>query len=391
MEWVRTSTIAVADHEFADAVRDNYENLRALQIQGGGSPFPGLAVHFVRVATAALSQRATLARILVQVEEDPTLLTNPPQAMGASTIFGSAWQLQSDLMLSRGAYLGPLFLCLSPWLWAIVGARIPGLVVYDLGSSIIGRTGEAVELLQQFSPAGLPSSPPRPTIGPSETLATLTWWVEKLDKLMSEVTDPVNYVDRVGAYRPRRQFEVLLSIEQLGRRIQSIFTSERDLTARRLAGFAALDTLDGLGVIGFKEACTLSRAKAALQNLRGILPSSIATMLLPAAERAVTGLNDCQQGFFLQSRVTAAGVQVIDRRGNPRTLSMEDAVAAYLRVVRNANHGFTGEDDANRRRDQILLMAHDGNVPDGVALLPYLYWLEALADPQHLIRRLPPR
>jgi hypothetical protein len=62
-----------------------------------------------------------------------------------------------------------------------------------------------------------------------------------------------------------------------------------------------------------------------------------------------------------------------------------------LRVLRNANHGFTGENDAGRRRDQILLMAHDGNVPDGVSLLPYLYWLETLADPSQLLRKLPPR
>jgi hypothetical protein len=63
-------------------------------------------------------------------------------------------------------------------------------------------------------------------------------------------------------------------------------------------------------------------------------------------------------------------------------------VAAYLRVLRNANHGFSGENDAGKRRDQILLLSHDGNLPLGVAFLPYLFWIEALADPTRLFARL---
>jgi hypothetical protein len=35
-------------------------------------------------------------------------------------------------------------------------------------------------------------------------------------------------------------------------------------------------------------------------------------------------------------------------------------------------------------RDEILLMAHDGNVPADVAFLPYLYWLEVMCDPERL-------
>lgn len=68
----------------------------------------------------------------------------------------------------------------------------------------------------------------------------------------------------------------------------------------------------------------------------------------------------------------------------------KNAVSQYLRVLRNANHGFSGQNDAGRRRDDILLMAHEGNIPDGVALLPYLYWIEMLTDPSQLFRKLPP-
>jgi hypothetical protein len=82
---------------------------------------------------------------------------------------------------------------------------------------------------------------------------------------------------------------------------------------------------------------------------------------------------------------------VPDRNGGERVLSKEDAVAQYLRIVRNGNHGFTGENDGQRRRDEILLMTHSGDIPGEVAFLPYLYWLESLADPSQLRRLLPPR
>jgi hypothetical protein len=387
--WVHLVTVAAPEEDLVEVVRESYESLSGMTVEGGVPAFPGIAAHFIAV-DEALAYRSVFTRLLLQVEEDPGLLTKKPKQTGPKSVFGSGWHLQSDLTLTRDAYVGPLFLCLTPWVWAVIGARLPGVVVYDLGASITGRAGEGPELLQQFVPSGLPANPPRPMISPNETLATLSWWVEHIDSLMSDVTDPSNYLDRNASYRPRRQFEVLSSIEQLGRRITSILANDRDLDARRLGAFAALDTLDGLGVVSFEQACKLSRAEKALQKLVTILPDPVAKMLLPTARRAVEGLRECQQGFFMQSRVGVTGVLVPDKRGGSQTLSHEEAVAAYLRVLRNANHGFTGENDAGRRRDQILLMAHDGDVPDGVALLPYLYWLELLADPTVLVGKLPP-
>jgi hypothetical protein len=388
--WVKLSTVAAPDAELVLAVQGSYESLRRLEIEGGPRAFPGLGVHLVRWGQA-LTSRATLARVLMRVEEEPELLNNRPEPAEDEMVFGSGLHHQSDLMLTRDAYLAPLWLCLSPWVWAIAGARIPGVVIYDLGTSIVGRTGSAAELLQLFSGAGTTTSTPRPAIGPRETTAAITWWVEHLNKLFAEVTDLGNYVDSNGEYHPRRQFEVLLSVEQIGRRIQSILASDRDLGARRLLGFGALDTLHGLGVVTLDHACDLARAEKALQRLEAQLPAPVAAMLLPTARRAVAGLRGCQEGFFLSSRVSSGGVRVPVRGRGERVVPLADAVARYLRVLRNANHGFSGQNDADRRRDEILLMAHNGNVPGDVALLPYLYWLEMLASPKDLRPHLPPR
>lgn len=66
-------------------------------------------------------------------------------------------------------------------------------------------------------------------------------------------------------------------------------------------------------------------------------------------------------------------------------------MALYLQLLRNANHGFTPERNSNERRDQVLLMAHDGNVPGDIAFLPYLYWIDAVAHPERLGFQLRPR
>ena len=387
--WVKLITVVAPDADLVSAVQSAYRGLCALSADGA-KVFPDAALHFVR-CDAALGRRATLARVLMQIEEEPALLETRPEPSKGKTVFGSAWHLNSDLYLSRDAYLAPLFLCLSPWVWGVAGGRVPGVVVYDFGTAIVGRPGEATEFLQLFLPAGTTTSTPRPVIGPTETAAGLVWWVTQLDKLFAEVTDPANYIDSQGEYRPMRQFEMLLSIEQFGRRIQSILQNDRDLATRRLLAFAALDTMQGFSGLTLDDACRLPRTERALQELDAQLPAPVARLLLPTARRAIEGLRACQEGFFLSSRVGSGGVRVPNRRGGERTVPIADTVAQYLRVLRNANHGFTGQDDAGRRRDEILLMAHDGDVPGEFALLPYLYWLELLANPERLRYWLPPR
>jgi hypothetical protein len=167
----------------------------------------------------------------------------------------------------------------------------------------------------------------------------------------------------------------------------SILANDRDLSGRRLTAFAALDTLEGLGIVTVHEACRLSRAERALGNLEQQLPDPVANVLLPCARRAVDALRACQKGFYLSSRIGTDGVRV-PSSGGDRTIPLAEAVSLYLRVLRNANHGFGGRNDSERKRDEILLMAHDGEIPADVALLPFLYWLATLADLEPLRRRL---
>jgi hypothetical protein len=378
--WAHLRTTAAEEADLVAAVQSVFASLRALRFEDGSEVFPYLGVWFVR-GSESLSRRTALARVLLRVEEEPELLTTKPDPSERGFVFGSARYLQTDLAFGYDAYIAPLLLCLSPWIWALGAGRAQGLIVYDFGSCIVGRHGQPSEPLQIYLPSAAIGGTERPAIGRAEIAATLRWWIAQLNELFSEVTDVANYVDRGGVFQARGLFEFILSLEQLGRRIQGILGHDRDHDARRLLSFAALDTLEGLGAVSFDDACQLDRAERALTTLEAALPPAVKTMLLPLPRRGVEALRACQDGFFLPSRVTAEGVRLPDKRSGERTLTKEQATARYLRVLRNAIHGFRGRGDADRRRDEVLLAAHDGKVPGDLALLPYLYWLEMLAQP----------
>ena len=373
----------------ADAAREGYESLAALRDQHGRLLFPELAARFIDVSPV-LMRRLALARVLMHIEEEPELLEHRPAPPPGKTAFGSGWHLTSDLALTRDAYFTPLFLAASPWVWPIVCPRLPGLIVYDLGRCVVGRRGEPTELLQVFFPPGNLASGDAPPISSAHTTAATAWWVRQMDTLLSELSDFSNYCDPGGSFVPRRQFEVFMSIEQLGRRLQGILAHDRDLATRRALAFDAFDTLKGLGIIDLFEGCKLSRAERTLGSLEQVLPPQAIELLLLPARRAILALQSLQAGF-LPARLTGGAIRLPDRHGGNRDWSLDDAVGLYLQLLRNANHGFTPERDANERRDQILLMAHDGYVPGDFAFLPYLYWLDVLAHPGRFRPRLRPR
>jgi hypothetical protein len=387
---LRLALSTAPDAHLQDAAREAFEAIGGIPLEDTGPAFPDLSV-FAVACDRAPSMRALLARTLLRIEDEPGLLTSRPGARPGELQFASQWHLQSDLALTRDAYFGPLLLCLSPAVWALSASRVGGLAIYSLGRAMTGRLSEASELLQLFLHSGAPTGGAIPQLTAAQLEAALTWWTERMNLFLSEVTDLANYVDRAGSYQPRRQFEVLLSVEQLGRRIQSILGNQRDRGTRLDTAFTALDMLDALSFIRFEQACTHARAKGTLNRLEQDLPGDVADVLLVNARRAVDGLRQCQDGFFSPARVGAGTVRVPDKRGREQTLSIENATAQYLRVVRNAHHGFTGKADAGRPRDNALLLAHDGDVPDGVSLLPYLYWLDLVAHPEALRRLLPPR
>jgi hypothetical protein len=343
LNWLHISLTLASDEEFVDAARGGFEILRDLKTTDGTLAFPELAAYFIQF-DQALTWRAGFPRIMLRVEEEPaTLTTRPPQTAG-QLVFGSGTALLEDLALTRDAYLAPLFLCHSPWIWAIVGQRPQGVMVYSLGRPWRGRAPDAAELLHQFMPAGPAKFEPCPPFTAAQITETLRWWTDHLNNLLSVVTDPSTYAGSTRQYKPRRQFEAQLTFEQAGRRIQAVLAHQRDHASRRFIAFGALDTLEGLG-LGFSEAVRLTRAQKTLDELDAALPADVAAVLLPSARRAVDALRECEQGFMPSGWVSGGNVTVPHRNGQPRVMTLEEAAAQYLRILRNAGHGYAGQND----------------------------------------------
>jgi hypothetical protein len=108
------------------------------------------------------------------------------------------------------------------------------------------------------------------------------------------------------------------------------------------------------------------------------------SVFLPNARRAVEGLRAVQDGFFLTSRVTDEGVLLPDANGVDRTVTKHDAARQWLQVLRNATHGFKSKKTKHWRSNGVLLVAHNGRIPEGLPFLPYLYLLQLMADPSRV-------
>jgi hypothetical protein len=140
-----------------------------------------------------------------------------------------------------------------------------------------------------------------------------------------------------------------LSIEQVFRNIQWISALDRDSHAARVFCFDVLDTFTGMGLLDFMSMCTLSKARDFVLEIEAEMPAEAAHILLPRARSAVQALEDLQNGFFGVSCISDDGrITLPDNKHGSREYSKEDAIAIWLRVLRNAGHGFGGRPGSPR-------------------------------------------
>jgi hypothetical protein len=208
------------------------------------------------------------------------------------------------------------------------------------------------------------------------------WWTDALNKLFGILADPAVFRDAHGYYNAAAQLEAFLTIEQLFRRVLSIQASHHDQQARRVLLFSVLDTLHQLTGRNFEAHCTLSYAQKVLDRLRQILPTDAKDLLLHRAQHSVSALRQMQQGFFMN--VSGSHISVPGPATDNLDLSLDDAVAHYLKLLRDANHGHGAVSPNKVGRTRSLLAMHDGHVPEDVGWLAYLYLLDVLTQPDIL-------
>ncbi|OII25843.1 hypothetical protein BIV01_10345 [Curtobacterium sp. MCBA15_013] len=341
------------------------------------SVLPDAAAYLVE-STERLGRRYAVARAMLNVGE------RPPEPTSTGETFSSSLKLMEDINIGLGAYLEPLVTSLSPHVWATTAPRAGGVIVLVFGKAVPSRPLLDLDLLELSErSAHIAALDGVQDISPAAYRAAITWWVERLDLVFSQLTQPSNYVVD-GQYHPPSAVERLLAFEQLCRSVQTIGSS-RDGHARRLALFHTLDSLAGLNrTLTRDRATTLSKMEAVVADLERHLPSEVHPVLLPRAHAAVEALRDVQDGFFMKSRLRDAGVMLPDKNGIDVRVPLATAAREWLAALRNSQHGM---DKTPTARTRALLAAHTGALDPRITDLAWLALLEVLAHPELLVRR----
>ncbi len=332
--------------------------------------YPNVAAYLICRAPALL-HRSKIPAVLLRVERDGKLqradLADIKAASAKGEVVFSASDRLGDGFAVIDAYLSPLLGALTPYVWAFSAPRAYGGVVYTLGTAIPGVAGEALEPLHLLPSTGSLRAVERPNLSPEAPTEAITWWVRRLDRAMSVVSDPAVFSDSNGAYAPNYHLHAILTFEQVFRRVGVIQQSDRDGDARRVLLFTVLDTLERLTNRKLVELCTHGVAVETLERLRKDMSIGAQEVLLPAAERAVEALERLQDGFYLRRQTGAATIDFTLTDGTPASYTPEHAAAEYVRVLRNATHGHGSNQDEAVPRTDALLVHHDGTIPHDLA------------------------
>lgn len=369
----------IAGHVYSELQAFRFKERPADQV------FPDAGVHVVR-RRDALTHRIKMAGVLVRVENDDQLRSGDLRGIQAARNAGELVFASSEHLLNGAtfldAYLGPLLGAVSPAIWGLSATREWGVVFYSLGRPIRGWKGDAAEPLQLIPMPG-PSKPvPTPSVSAAACSEAVEWWNARLNDFLGVLTDPTIFTDEVGSYVPVKHIQAVTTTEQLFRRVTSLQVSHRDVTARRLLFFSVLDTLERLTGRNIETHCSLTFALKTLERLRAVIPSAAAELLLPSAERAVDALRGVQDGFYLMRQSGASHIDVYSAGTIVNSLTPEKAAVEYIKMLRNATHGFGSNRSGQVALANALLAHHDGDLPHDLALLGYLYLLDILAQPE---------
>lgn len=367
--------------QLEDAIVSAVSGLGSITFDDTGEPALGHIETWAILRANTVHYRLRFMAVLLRISVDEELAAGDTSAVAAAVASGKMPAFGSSRYLTDGSvmldpYLGPLVSSLTPSIWGVLCPRVNGTVLISLGRSVAGTTPIPQSMLETVMTRGADEPYAAPTFVRSDApQAAVAWWTNALDALFSWMTDPALYVDDRGTFDPLAQLETVASIEQVFRRMLSIQTLHRDRTARMTLMFGVLDSLENLtGVSGSK----MYSADHAVKCLAGLEASvgKAHEVLLPAANRAVDALRGVASGFFLSDQHGRIPL----RDGKP-AMGPGEAAAEYLGMLRNAVHGFGSDRAARWEVDANLMARHTGDIPHDLALLPWLYLLDMLANP----------
>jgi hypothetical protein len=367
-----------------------HESLREVRLieDPSTAPFNNSAAHVLEIDPILL-HRLKIASIWLRIEQDVRLgsgdLAHINNIAEQGLVFSSSMGLYSGIYMFD-AYMGPLMAAGSPGIWAFNVIRSFGSLVFTLGTFVSGTDEDASDFLQLISIPRPHAAVPFPKLSETAGTDTLHWWGARLNLLFGVLSDLAVFTDLTGNYLATKHLQAILTIEQIFRRTTSMLVSHRDIHGRRALFFTLLDSLESITGFDILKMCQLSHAQATLDRLHEELPKGAAEVLLPSAKRGVDALKEMQEGFFIRRQMGSADLELQLRGSGGKQMSPEDGVARYLKVLRDATHGHGSNKATTAALTDALLAHHDGEIPNDVGLLAYLYLLDVLAQPARLRR-----
>lgn len=361
--------------------------------------FPHCSAHLVS-QSEAVYRRIRLPSIVLRIDQDPGLASELAAGSArmpqSGALFASA-SAQSNSLGLAGAYLGPLLGCLLPNVWAYSSRRPLSAFIFGLGRGLPGAVGEAQALLPLLSlPTGNSATAVPVSISAGATEAAIDWWVLKLNQLFQYLTDPATYVDSRGLYAPHEQLHWMLTFDQVFQLTASIQAAGlNDTVSQRILAYTLLGSYaDRIFPkrVTHRKLYTLNFARNQFNRAKNSMPAIAGEVLLPMAQRALDALEEVQKGFFITSQTGAKEVELQLPGRAPKLMCLEQAAARLMVIHRNATHGYGGvlkpDNIEELEISERLLAHHDGNIPDDIALLPYLYLLAALSQSEDIEKRI---
>lgn len=305
----------------------------------------------------SLNLRLALPRIMLRAADGASREElNALVAAGQHAFPAAAGLLEGYLLPIH--FIRPLLLSHPCWIWAHAGSRERHVVLFLVDPPVDGRASSSP--FTMLSRTSQPNHPP-PT---GDGLPALEWWVGRLNRLLSVVSDPSLFTtgpDR--RYAPEPHLTALLTVHQAFDDVAAVLAMTDHAHGSRRLMFGFLDSMEYFTGQAVGQLMSPARARRVLTKLRE--DASLPALIYSACERGVNALERVGRGFIAAPQP-------------PET----DGVGAYFQALRNATHGFAPKGSTG---EATRILTHDGTLPDDLPYLTVLY-LADLLNRTHQVR-----
>jgi hypothetical protein len=206
----------------------------------------------------------------------------------------------------------------------------------------------------------------------------VTWWIAKLNELLTEATDLGRYRGVDALLDARNAYRELRTLDRIIANCVRIQAAPNDHTARVSAAFEFFDLLPNLLPARLKAKriwASLANPRHASEILREAFsksPEPIRSVLTERAVHVTDTLREETLQTVVPGRLGRRGVRV----GGGALMQPDSYVAAILQQLRNTHHGYELEEQSQRD----VLDTHTGHISMALPELVVLYVLAMGAD-----------